>query len=446
MKQRLFSNRQLVRLIIPLIIEYGLTVLVGMCDGVMVSSVGEAAISGVTLVDMVNSVVLVLFSALATGGAVVISQFLGANDAENAQQATGQLVLLAGILGVMAMVLCLVFTQTLLDLFFGTIEQKVMEASLTYFRITALSFPFIALYHAGAAMFRSMGNSKLSMKVSFLMNIINVSGNALCILVLKMGVAGVAVPTLVSRAVAAAVVLVLASRPGQALTLRWETVVSLDRSLMRSIMAIGIPSACENSLFHFGRLVVGSMIALHGITHTSAYSVANTISALGNIPGQAMILAMVTVIGQCVGAGDRKQTYHYLKKMMLAAYTLHGCGQIVIAVSLKWLIGLYLSLSPDTIALASKMVMIYSAAGFVLWPASFILPNALRAANDVKYTMWVGIGSMFLFRVIGSWFLCVQMGLGALGVWYAMVVDWICRVSFFVPRVLSGTWLKKGKL
>lgn len=221
-KTGLFTNAQLVRLIVPLVVEQGLTVLVGMCDGVMVSSVGEAAISGVSLVDMINNVVLTLFAALATGGAVVTSQYLGARQMESARRSVGQLVLMAAVFGLAAMAVCLLLGHGMMRLFFGSIEADVMAAGLLYFRITALSFPFIALYHAGAAIFRSLGNSRISMKVSILMNVINVGGNALCIYGLKMGVAGVAVPTLVSRAVAAAVILWLASRPDQPLCLRRE--------------------------------------------------------------------------------------------------------------------------------------------------------------------------------------------------------------------------------
>ena len=214
-EQRLFSNQKLIRLIIPLVVEQALTILVGMCDGVMVSSVGEAAISGVSLVDMINNVILVLFAALATGGAVVTSQLLGARQGEKARQSAGQLVLMSAVLGIAAAALCLVFAKNLMRLFFGSIDDDVMAAGLTYLRITALSFPFIALYNAGAAIFRSVGNSKVSMQVSLLMNAINVVGNAVCIFVLKMGVAGVAVPTVVSRCVAAVVILLLAANPKQ---------------------------------------------------------------------------------------------------------------------------------------------------------------------------------------------------------------------------------------
>lgn len=345
-KQRLFSNRQLIKLIIPLAIEQGLTMLVGMCDGVMVSSVGETAISGVSLVDMINAVVLVLFAALATGGAVVTSQLLGARQTERARQSAGQLVLLSGLLGLAAMALCLVFARGMMGLFFGSIEAAVMDAGLTYFRITALSFPFIALYNAGAAIFRSMGNSKVSMKVSLLMNAVNVGGNALCIFALKMGVAGVAIPTLVSRAVAAVVILALAADAKQELALNKQGLCSVDRSMMGKILRIGIPSACENSIFQLGRLVVVSMIALFGTTQTSANAVANTLDSLGVVVGQAMGLAMVTVVGRCVGAGDLEQVKYYVKKMMLWTYGLMTLSNGLLFVFTDQMVGLYRRLWP----------------------------------------------------------------------------------------------------
>ena len=444
MENRLFSNKRLVQLIIPLVIEQGLTILVGMCDGVMVSSVGEAAISGVSLVDMINAVVLTLFAALATGGAVVTSQFLGARQMDKARRSAGQLVLMAFTLGVAAMALCLIFARGLLKLFFGSIDESVMDAGLIYLRITALSFPFIALYNAGAALFRSTGNSKISMQVSLLMNAINIVGNALCIFVLKMGVAGVAVPTVVSRAVAAVLILALATRRDQELYLQMQTLYPVDRKMMGKILRIGIPSACENSFFQFGRLVVVSMIALFGTTQTSANAVANTLDSMGIVIGQAMGLAMVTVVGQSVGAGDKEQATYYVKKLMFWSYLLLGIVNTLIILFADQLIGLYSSLTPETVDLTRKLVWIHAGAAIVLWATSFVLPNALRAANDVKFTMWVGIGSMIAFRIVGSWILCVQLGWGAIGVWIAMIADWICRVSFFLPRTLSGKWLSKA--
>lgn len=443
MESRLFSDKRLIRLIVPLVIEQGLTVLVGMCDGIMVSSVGEAAISGVSLVDMINNVVLVLFAALATGGAVVTSQYLGARHYDSARRSVGQLVLMALLFGVAAGGICFLLAEPMMRLFFGSIADDVMEAGLLYFRLTAFSFPFIALYNAGAAVFRSIGNSKVSMKVSILMNIINVGGNALCIYGLKMGVAGVAIPTLVSRAVAAAVILWLTAKPNQELRLCAENLRKVQWGMMRSILHIGIPSAFENSLFQLGRVVVVSMIALFGTTQTSANAVANALDGVGIIIGQAIGLAMVTVVGQCIGAQDTKQATFYIKKLLLWTYVAEGIANALIILFIRQLVGLYSSLSPETERLAIILVVIHAGFSILLWPASFVLPNALRAANDVRFTMIVSIASMAFWRVCFSWLLCVHFGMGAIGVWIAMVIDWVCRVSFFVGRTVSGKWKTK---
>ena len=440
MNQRLFSNQKLIKLIIPLMIEQGLTILVGMADGVMVSSVGEAAISGVSLVDMINAVILVLFAALATGGAVVTSQFLGARNLEKARKSSGQLVLMSVALGMITMVPCLIFDEELLMLCFGAIEADVKTAGLQYLRITALSFPFIALYNAGAAIFRSVGNSKVSMKVSMIMNIINVAGNAFCIFVLKWGVYGVAVPTLVSRAVAGVYMLVLTAKPGQELSLSKEGLTTIDQRMMGNILRIGVPSACENCFFSLGRLIVASMITLFGTSQVSANAVAGNIDRLGIIMGQAMGLAMVTVVGQCVGARDTDQAVYYIKKLLRWTYGIQGLTNVLILLFLPQLVGFYGALSEETRALAMTLSSIHASLAIVFWPVSFVLPNALRASNDVRFTMWVGIGSMLACRIFGSWLLCVHFGMGAVGVWIAMVTDWVCRTAFFVPRTLGGKW------
>ena len=440
--KRLFSNRQLVRLIIPLVIEQALNILVGLADGVMVSSAGEAAISGVSLVDMVNTVVLTLFMGLATGGAVVTSQYLGARKYHDAQKSVGQLILMAAVIGTAFGGLCLMLARPILKLFFGSIEADVMEAALLYFRITALAFPFISLYCTAAAVFRSMGNSKLTMKISILMNMINVSGNAICVLWLKMGVAGVAIPTLISRVVAASLTLYFLSRKNQELYLTGKYVFHFRLDMMRKILRIGIPSALENSLFNLGRVVVVSMIALFGTIHTSANAVACTIDNLACIAGNAVNMAMVTVIGQCVGSGDAKQVTYFIKKMMIWAYGLWAINSLPTLIFCRPLIGLYSSLSQETADLAFRLIWIHNGIGILLWPMSFTLPNALRAANDVQYTMRVGIASMLIVRVGFSWLLCVGLAWGATGVWVAMVMDWIVRISFLLPRVLSGKWKK----
>jgi len=440
MDNRLFSNKSLIKLIIPLVIEQGLTILVGMADGVMVASVGEAAISGVSLVDMIAAVILVLFAALATGGAVVTSQFLGAREMEKARRSAGQLILMSTTLGVLVMVPCLLFSEPLLMLCFGAIEADVKEAGLLYLRITAVSFPFLALFNAGAAIYRSVGNSKVSMQASMLMNVINVAGNAFCIFVLKWGVVGVAVPTLISRMAAGIYMMVVCARPDLQLRPTRQGLTSIDQNMMGSILKIGIPSACENCFFSLGRLIVASMITLFGTSQVSANAVAGNIDRLGIIIGQAMGLAMVTVVGRCIGARDTKQAAYYTKKLLGWTYIAQGVTNLLIVLFVGQLVDFYSALAPETRALAMRLSTIHASLAILFWPVSFVLPNALRASNDVKFTMWVGIGSMLACRILGSWILCVHFGWGATGVWIAMVTDWVCRTSFFVPRMLSGKW------
>ena len=442
-KERLFTNRQLLTLLWPLVIEQALGVLVGMADTVMVSSVGEAAISGVSLVDMINQLVITLFGALATGGAVVTSQYLGAKRQGDAAKSAGQLVGLSALLGVSVAAFCLLTRTAQLRLFFGTITDDVMEACLVYFTITSLSFPFLALYNAGAAIFRSTGNSAVSMKVSVIVNAINFFGNAFCVFVLKMGVAGVAVPTLISRAVGAAIILALAAKPEYILHITPRTVTHLERSTAKNILYIGIPSAFENSLFQLGRVLVVSMISLFGTVHISANAVANNLDAIGCIVGNAMGLAMITVIGRCVGAQDFEQVKYYTKKLLLWDYIAQGAVNVAVILLLNQILSLY-TLTPETRALSWTLVMIHDGCALLLWPAAFVLPNALRAANDVRFTMMASVVSMIVFRMGLSWILCVNMGLGAVGVWYAMVVDWICRIICFVTRFVTGTWKKNA--
>lgn len=441
-EQRLFTNRALLTLLWPLVVEQGLAVLVGMADTVMVSSVGEAAISGVSLVDMINNLIFNIFAALATGGAVITSQYLGAGKPDQASRSAGQLVSLSAVLGVAVMAACLLLRSAMLRLFFGAIAPNVMDAAMLYFTITAISYPFLALYNAGAAIFRSTGNSAVSMRVSVLMNLINVCGNALCIFVLRMGVAGVALPTLISRVVGAAIILRLTTHQDNAARVTLDGVRRLQPAMVKNILYIGIPSALENSLFQLGRVLVVSMISLFGTVHISANAVANNLDGMGVIPGKAISLAMITVVGRCIGAGDHEQTVYYTRKLLLWAYITMGLSNGAILLFLRQLVGIY-ALSGETMELAITLVTIHAGCAIIFWPLSFVLPNALRAANDVKFTMVVSILSMACWRLGFSYLLCVRMGWGAVGVWVAMVIDWTCRVTCFVLRFRSGAWKTK---
>ncbi|OUQ41278.1 MATE family efflux transporter [Gemmiger sp. An120] len=433
----LFSNEALMALMVPLVIEQFLAAAVGMADTMMVSRAGEAAISGVSLVDMINKLIFQLLAALATGGAVVTSQFLGARARHKASDSAGQLVLLSALAGTGIMLFTLALAHPMMRLFFGQITDDVMAAGLLYLRIVALSYPFLALYNAGAALFRSMGNSKVSMQVSVLVNVLNVIGNAICVFGLGMGVAGVAIPSLISYIVGAALMLWLLRSPDMPLPVAFTA--RLRGDMARSILGIGIPSAMENSVFQLGRIVVISMISLFGTVQIAANAVANNLDGLAIIPGQAYELAMIAVVGRCIGARDMRQARYYTGRLMKGSYLSLAAVSLVMLAGLPLLLGLY-EISDATWQLAWLLVVIHLTVGMLIWPASFVLPCALRAANDVKFPMWVSILSMVIWRLGFSYLLAVRMEWGAVGVWIAMVVDWVCRTICFVGRWKSGRW------
>lgn len=436
-----FSNYDLKSLIIPLIIEQVLAVTVGIADTIMVSSVGEAAVSGVSLVDMINILLINLVAALATGGAVVASQYLGARQRDKACFSANQLLFVTVLFSSVIMVVSMVLRAQILGLFFGEIDKAVMDSSLIYFWISAISYPCIGLYNACAALFRVMGNSRIPMFSGLVINILNIAGNAVCIYGLHMGVAGVAIPSLISRMIGAFILLFLITNPQRDIFINFKHFIP-DFTAIRKILFIGVPSGLENSMFQLGRILVVSIIASFGTVQIAANAVANNLDSLGCIPGQALSLAMITVVGRCVGALDFDQAKYYTKKLLKITYAITIGLNAVILISLPLILRIY-NLSDETLKLAFILVLIHDGIAMLLWPAAFTLPNALRAANDVRFTMSVSIASMFFFRIVFSYVLGIVLGYGAIGVWIAMIIDWICRSGFFVTRFRSGKWKTK---
>lgn len=440
----LFSGKDLRKLIVPLIFEQALAITVGMADTMMISSVGEAAVSGVSLVDMINMLMFNIMAALATGGAVVTSQYLGAKRKEDARKSANQLLYTVIFSGLLLGIIVILIRKPMLRLFFGSIEPDVMENALIYLTISALSFPFLAVYNACAALFRSMGNSQVTLKVSILINLINVTGNAICIFGLHMGAAGVAIPSLISRAAGSVILYFLLKNPALDICFMREP-FHLDLRMVKKILYIGIPSGVENGIFQLGRVLVVSIISGFGTVQIAANGVANNLDSVGVLIGSAINLAMITVIGQCVGAGDEKQIRIYTKKLLLIAYIPTIILNLILFLNLGWILDLY-GLSPETTNLARTLIFIHNGCACLLWPLSFTFPNMLRACNDVQYTMVVSIASMFIFRIGFSYLIGVNLGYGAIGVWIAMVLDWICRIICFLLRYRSGKWRRLAGL
>ena len=426
----MFTSKDLKKLIIPLIFEQLLAVSVGFVDTFMVSIAGEAAVSGVALVDNISNLLIQILSALATGGAVVCSQYLGSRNINMSKKSAGQLIFIMSTLSSLLMVISLIGNHGIINFIFGKIEKDVFESASIYFYITAISYPFLGVYNAGAALFRSIGNSKISMNTSLIMNIINICGNALFIFVFNMGVAGVALATLISRIISA-------------IRIKSGRDFLPCPSIIRKILSIGLPSGLENGMFQIGKLSVSSLVSTFGTAAIAANSVANSVTMFANIPGNAIGMAMITVIGQCIGAKKPDEAKRYGKKLMFIAYAGILATNIIMTIVAVPVVGLF-HLSPEATKTGLSLIHCFSLVAIFIWPLSFTMPNALRAAGDAKYTMMVSIFSMWAFRVGSSYLLGGTLGLGVLGVWFGMFIDWGFRSLAFLIRFLRGKWTQKA--
>lgn len=435
----LFSNRELANLIGPLVIEQLLAVFVGMADSIMVANVGEAAVSGVSLVDNIMILIINIFAALATGGAVVAGQYIGRKDEKSACKAATQLVWFVSLSAVAIMILVYFGKDIILNQVFGHITAEVKGHADIYLLIVTASIPFIALYNGGAAIFRAMGNSQVSMRVSLLMNAINVTGNAILVFGLRIGTAGVAIPTLISRMVAAIVITVLLCNQTRILHIERTRKIRFDGRMIRKILAIGVPNGLENSMFQLGKILVLSLVSTFGTYAIAANAVSNAIALFQILPGMAISLAITTVISQCVGANDYEQVRYYLKKLLAIIYVAMVGTVALIFLALPLILKAY-NLSDQTAAAATNIIHFHGISAMIIWPLSFALPAAYRAAGDAKACMYTSIVSMWIFRIGFSYLVGKYMGLGVFGVWVAMVIDWGVRAICFIIRYFNGKW------
>jgi putative MATE family efflux protein len=432
----MFTRKDLIKLIIPLIIEQILAVTVGMADGMMVTRVGEAAVSGVSLVDSINVLLIGLFGALATGGAVVSAQFLGRKEEKSACIAGEQLIASILALSFLVMTISFLFGNNALYLLFGKVKPDVMSNARTYLFYSALSFPFIAVYNACAALFRSMGNSKVSMEIAFIMNIINIIGNAILIFGFDLGVAGAAIATLLSRIFAAVTMFILLKNKKQPIHIEAIRSFRINIVMIKRILRIGVPNGLENSVFQIGKILVQGITAGLGTPAITANAVAGTIGGLGVLPGNAIGLSLITVVGRCVGAGDYDGVKHYTKKLMKFTYAVMAVLNVILIFMIPLILKLY-DLSDETAKIAFQLMTYHCILASLIWPLSFTLPNALRAANDVKFTMWASMISMWVWRIGFSYVLAILFDMGVLGVWVAMTIDWLFRAICFVVRFIK---------
>ena len=436
----LFPRRALWMLLIPLIIEQMLNSLMGMVDTLMVSRVGAEAISAVSLVDSINNLVLQVFAAMAAGAAIICSQYLGRKDEKGCNDAAKQIVLTVVVISSVIMIIGVGFRKPLLHLIFGSVEEAVMTNAQMYFLITALSYPFIALFQAGAAFYRACGNSKFTMKTALIANVANIVGNTFYF-VLQMGAAGAAVSTLISRALCAFVVFYALRKPGYAIQLKNYFSIRPDLNLIVKILAIGVPSGIENGMFQFGKLAIQSTVSSLGTAAIAAQAMTIIFENVNGMAAVGIGIGLMTVVGQSIGAGRQEEAKYYIVK--LAGYAevamIISCILVYIAARPVTVLA---GMSEESTALCMQMILAITIVKPLLWVPSFTPPNGLRAAGDVRFSMITATLTMWLCRVALSIFLMRVVKTGPIGVWYGMFADWGVRGVIFTIRFVRGKWLR----
>lgn len=436
----IFSNIDIRKLLIPIMLENLLASLMGTVDTMMVSNVGASAVSAVSLVDSINILVIQALSALAAGGAILCSQYIGSSNPKGANRAARQVFLVMTVLSVFISAICLVLRVPMLKFIFGSVEAEVMADSQAYFLFTLLSFPFIGLYDAGASIMRAQKDSKSPMTISIISNFLNIGGNAILIFGLGMGVAGAALSTLASRIFCAVVVIIKLRNPSQTICVNRYYTIRPDWDLIKRVLYIGIPSGIENSMFQFGKLAIQSTVSTLGTVAIAAQAMTNILENLNGIAAIGIGIGLMTVVGQCLGAGRKDEAVYYIKKLSLVSEVVIIASCLIIFILTKP-ITMLAGMEPASARLCFEMITFITIVKPICWVPSFIPPYGLRAAGDVKFSMIVSCCTMWLCRVSLCIYLCRVWGFGPIAVWIGMACDWMLRSIIFTARFHSRKWL-----
>lgn len=435
----MFSNRALKQMIVPLFFEQLLIMFVGIADTLVVSYAGETAVSGVSLVNQFNTIFIYLFTALASGGAVVISHYIGKRTMDDAGESASQLLMFSTAFSIILSIIILIGNEQILRLMFGRVETDVMRACITYLRISAYSYPALAIYNSGAALIRSLGKTSITMYLSIASNIINVIGNLIGVFVLKAGVAGVAWPSLISRIFSAVVITAICFNKKREVFYEWKLILRWNVALMKRILNIAVPNGLENGIFQLVKVVLSSIVALFGTYQIAANGVAQSIWSLAALAGVSMGPVFITVIGQCMGSRDMEQAEYYFKKLLRITLIFSIAWNAFVLLLTPAFLRFYV-LEPETKDYVIWLVWIHNLFNAVAYPFSGALSFGLRAAGDVKFTMYVSIISTLVVRLVLSYILGIPFHMGVIGIALAMVCDWCVRAVIFYCRYRSGKW------
>lgn len=439
MERELFSDRQLKQMIVPLLMEQLLMMLVGLADTFVVSYVGEAAVSGVSLVNSFNTIFIYLFSALTAGGAVVVSQYIGKGERQEASRSISQLLTASVLFSVVILIVVLLGQERMIDALFGEVEADVREACLVYLRISAYSYPAIVIYDTGAALYRSIGKTSTTMRLSLLSNLINVAGNLIGVFVLKAGVAGVAYPSLIARSFSAVVITVLCFQAHDCVRYVCKEICAWHAELLRRILRIAIPNGIESGVFQFVKVALSSVVALFGTYQIAANGIAQSIWSVAALISSAMGPVFITVIGQCMGAGDSTAAEQYFHKLMRITIGISLAWNVLIFAATPVLLRFY-AVSAETKQLVIWLVLIHNIASSVVFPFADPLGKGLRASGDAKFTMAISLFTTIGIRLVLSVLFGIVLEMGVIGIAVAMCMDWLIRGIIFYRRFRSGRW------
>lgn len=435
----MFSNAQLKKMIVPLFLEQLLMMLVGLADTFVVSYAGEAAVSGVSLVNSFNTIFLLLFTAVASGGAVVVSQYIGRKSAEKASESISQLLTVSTLFSVVLSIPILLFGKSILSMLFGSVEPAVMDACMTYLRISVYSYPAIAVYNAGAALYRSIGKTSVTMYVSIISNVINVAGNIIGVFYLHAGVAGVAWPSLIARTFSAVVITILCftNKSGVRYFNRW--IFKWNGLLQKQMLAIAIPNGIESGVFQFVKVALSSLVAMFGTYQIAANGIAQSIWSIASVASVAMGPVFITVIGQCMGADDAAEAEMYFKKLLKLSILISVGWNALVFAATPFVMQAY-AVSEETRQLVIQLVLIHNLFNALIFPFADPLGKGMRAAGDVKFTMYISLFTTIGVRLVFSYLFGLVLGMGVIGIAYAMCLDWTVRAVIFWVRFKTGKW------
>lgn len=439
----MFDNAALRKILIPVAIEQFLASMMGTADTMMVSNVGSAAISAASLVDSLNILVIQAFAALSAGGSIICAHYIGGKNKGEANRSAGQVMFVVTLLSTILMAVCLIFNESLLRLIFGQVEEAVMAAARTYFFYTALSFPFIGIYDAGASIFRAQGNTRTPMVISVTSNVLNVGGNALLIWGFHMGIAGAAIATLVSRIFCAVMVMLPLRKTTNMITVRDYLKIRPDGRMIKKILKIGVPSGIENGMFQFGKLAIQSTVSTLGTAAIAAQAMTNILEGLNGVAAMGIGIGLMTIVGQCMGAGRKDEAKYYIKKVTFIAEIVVAVSCLIVFVLVKPVTVLG-GMETESAAMCMFMMGWITVVKPLVWTLAFIPAYGMRGAGDVRFSMILSCLTMWFCRV----FLCIVLirnfGFGPMAVWIGMFSDWTIRAVLFTIRFLSGKWAKIG--